>query len=245
MIQAGGDIHKDEKKFIYEKQSRLREFIFLIKVVIEFIRGFRAFHFLDDCITIFGSARFDEKNKYYESARQMAFHLARHGFVILTGGGPGIMEAANRGAKEAGGISIGCNIVLPHEQKPNSYLDKWINIRYFFVRKVLLVKYSRAFIILPGGYGTMDEFFESLTLIQTGKMLPFPVVLFGKEYHEHLYKHIETMRKNHTISDEDANLFLFTDDMDEAIRFVVEHPATKPVKTRKKFHPFLWLGEKK
>lgn len=234
----------NENNFHRGKQSRLREFRFLIKVLFEFIKGFRTFHFLDDCITIFGSARFKEGNTYYESARKLGSLLADKGYVILTGGGPGIMEAANRGAKEAGGMSVGCNILLPMEQKPNHYLDKWITIRYFFVRKVLLIKYSKAFIIFPGGYGTLDEFFESLTLIQTGKMPEFPVVLFGKDFHKGLYEHIQKMKLENTISEEDASMFLFTDDLDEIVNFLLLHPAFKTVKKQKKFKPLFWLGEK-
>src|SRR5690606_18123038 len=119
--------------------------------------------------------------------------VAQMGFAVMTGGGPGIMEAANRGAKDVNGRSIGCNIILPMEQHPNKYLDRWIDLRYFFVRKVLLTKYSYAFVVLPGGYGTMDEFFESLTLIQTGKFQKFPVVLMGKTYHEELYQYLQKL----------------------------------------------------
>lgn len=237
--------HREEYDFIEKKQSRFKEFLFLVKVVIEFIKGFRTFHFMDPCITVFGSARFKEGHKYYEITRQLAAQLAQYQFTIMTGGGPGIMEAANRGAKEAGGYSIGCNIVLPHEQKPNPYLDKWINIRYFFVRKMLLIKYSSAFVVMPGGYGTLDEFFESITLIQTQKMPPFPVVLFGKEYHQHLYAHIQMMVQHKTIAVEDVQLFLFTDDVEEALQFILQHPLVKQrQKSSSVFVPRWWMGEK-
>lgn len=236
--------NKEEFEFIVKKQSRWKEFKFLIKVLIEFIKGFRAFHFIDRSITIFGSARFDENHPYYQITRQLAFQLAKHGFTIMTGGGPGIMEAANRGAKEANGYSIGCNIELPHEQKPNPYLDKWINVKYFFVRKILLIKYSHAFIVMPGGYGTLDEFFESILLVQTGKIPSFPIVLFGKEYHQNLYNHIELMAQYETISKEDKNLFLFTDNIEEAIQFILHHPlVTERRKVTDKILPKWWIGE--
>ena len=146
------------------------------------MRGFRKLHFVGPCVTVFGSARFTADHAYYVLAREVGQRLARAGFTVMTGGGPGIMEAANRGAKEAGGYSVGCNIELPQEQKPNPYLDRWITFRHFFVRKLMLVKYSYAFIALPGGFGTLDEIFETATLIQTDKIKDFPLVLVGKEY---------------------------------------------------------------
>lgn len=242
--QYSYDTNKEQYTFIEKKQSRIKEFFFLIRVMIEFIKGFRAFHFITHSITIFGSARFNEKNKYYQAARQIAYLLAQHRFTIMTGGGPGIMEAANRGAKEAGGYSIGCNIELPHEQKPNEYLDKWVNIKYFFVRKVLLIKYSAAFIVMPGGYGTLDEFFESITLIQTRKIPHFPIVVFGKEFHQHLYSHIQNMIQNQTISPEDAQLFLFTDDINEAVQFILNHPLVQQKIQKRSIKPQWWLAEK-
>jgi hypothetical protein len=178
------------------------------------------------CVTVFGSARFKETQPYYEMARQMGREIVKLGFAVITGGGPGIMEAANRGAKEEGGHSIGCNIVLPKEQKPNIYLDRWVDIKYFFIRKILLTKYSYAFVVMPGGYGTMDEFFEAITMIQTGKSLKFPVILMGVVFHEELYKYIQNMIAQKTISPEDAELFLFTDSIPAAIdhikKFAVE-----------------------
>ena len=150
-----------EIKFLEGPQSRWEEFKFTIKVLIEFIRGFRALHFVGPCVTVFGSARFDENHEYYKLSRKVSGEIAKLGFTIMTGGGPGIMEAANRGAKDVGGKSVGCNILLPKEQHPNPYLDKWVSIRYFFVRKTLLIKYSFAFIVFPGGYGTLDEYFEA------------------------------------------------------------------------------------
>src|SRR5215471_5155273 len=165
-----------ERKFLEGPRTRIKELAFTMEVVGEFIRGFRALHFVGPCVTVFGSARFNENHPYYKMAREMGAGIASMGFTVMTGGGPGIMEAANRGAHEAGGYSVGCNILLPGEQKANPYLDKWITLDHFFVRKVLLLKYSYAFVVMPGGFGTMDELFETLTLIQTGKMYSFPVI---------------------------------------------------------------------
>ena len=186
---------KSEIKFLQGPQSRWEEFRFTIKVMVEFIRGFRALHFVGPCVTFFGSARFSENHEYYEKTRVFASEVAKLGFTIMTGGGQGLMEAANRGAKDVGGRSVGCNIVLPEQQKPNHYLDKWVSIRYFFVRKTLLIKYSFAFIVLPGGFGTMDEFFEALTLTQTKKILQFPIIVFDKTFYHELMEHIEWMKQ--------------------------------------------------
>jgi uncharacterized protein (TIGR00730 family) len=148
------------------------ELIRVLRIMVEFVRGFRALHFVGPCVTVFGSARFKEDHPYYALGREVGRELARAGFTVMTGGGPGIMEAANRGAKEVGGRSVGCNIELPAEQKPNQYLDRFITFHHFFVRKVMLVKYSYAFVALPGGFGTLDEIFETATLVQTGKIRP-------------------------------------------------------------------------
>jgi uncharacterized protein (TIGR00730 family) len=230
-----------EIEFLDGPKSRWKEFKFAFRVFKEFIMGFRALHFMGPCITVFGSARFNEDNPYYQQARKLSAELAKTGFTILTGGGPGIMEAANRGAKDVGGSSVGCNIVLPHEQKPNPYLDKWVDFEYFFVRKTLLIKYSYAFVICAGGYGTLDEFFESLTLIQTGKIKKFPVVIFGKDFHEHILKHIEKMVVEKTISPEDTNLYLVTDDINEAVNFI---KSVTQLQFGLKYKPIEWLGEK-
>src|SRR5258706_11253784 len=163
-------------RFLEGPQRRLAELARAIRIFCEFIRGFRTLHFVGPCVTVFGSARFTEIHPYYRLARLTGAGLARLGFTVMTGGGPGIMEAANRGAKDAGGRSIGCNITLPQEQKPNAYLDKFVEFRYFFVRKVMLVKYSYAFIVMPGGYGTLDEVFETAVLVQTGKIRNFPII---------------------------------------------------------------------
>ncbi len=236
----------EERVFLEGPHSRWREFIFLTGVVKDFISGFRKFHFAGPCVTVFGSARFSETHPYYKLARKMGQEIVRLGFTVITGGGPGIMEAANRGAKDANGNSIGCNIVLPMEQKPNKFLDRWVNINYFFVRKVLLTKYSYAFVVLPGGYGTLDEFFEAITMIQTGKLFRFPVVLMGKYYHSALEKHIERMIEEKTISPEDASLFLFTDSVQEAIEHIRKYAIERfGLKRKKEPKPLSILGERK
>jgi uncharacterized protein (TIGR00730 family) len=181
------------------------------------LRGFRTLHFVGPCVTVFGSARFAEGHHYYELARQTGEALARAGFTVMTGGGPGVMEAANRGAREGGGASVGCNIILPAEQKPNRYLDRFVECRYFFVRKVLLAKYSYAFIAAPGGFGTLDELFEIAVLIQTGKMKSFPVVLLGRDFWAGMLDFIRrTLLGEATIAREDLDRILVTDDPEEA-----------------------------
>ncbi|NBA88858.1 TIGR00730 family Rossman fold protein [Emticicia sp. CRIBPO] len=219
--------NKKEIQFLEGPRSRFEEFFFAFDVLKEFIKGFRSLHFVGPCVTIFGSARFDEFNPHYIQARELSAKIASAGFTIMTGGGPGIMEAANRGAKDVGGKSVGCNIVLPHEQHQNPYLDKWVNIKYFFVRKTLLIKYSYAFVICPGGFGTMDEFFEALTLVQTNKIKRFPIVILGKDFHQHLIRHIEMLINEKTISAEDNKLFLVTDSVDEAAEFIASNTITQ------------------
>ncbi|HEX5170681.1 MAG TPA: TIGR00730 family Rossman fold protein [Cyclobacteriaceae bacterium] len=211
---------KDEEIFLEGPRSRSFEFFFAIRVLWEFIKGFRALHFVGPCITVFGSARFKEDHSYYKMAYEVGKKLAEAGVTVLTGGGPGIMEAANRGAFENGGISVGCNIELPFEQEANPYMHRWVTIKYFFVRKVLLVKYSFAFVVMPGGMGTMDEFFETLTLIQTGIIKDFPVVLIGKKYFEPLNILLKNMVDSGTISDKDLNLVLMTDDIEDANNYI-------------------------
>jgi uncharacterized protein (TIGR00730 family) len=179
-------------------------------------------------------------------ARRLGGEMASLGFSVMTGGGPGVMEAANRGAQEAGGRSIGCNIVLPKEQKHNPYLDHWVNIDFFFVRKVLLTKYSYGFIVMPGGYGTMDEFFESLTLIQTGKIFKFPVALVGTQFHTHLYEHLQRLVVEKTIDKADLELFLFTDSVEEVVDHFVKHAIGGfGLKKLKRVKPLGILGERK
>lgn len=214
---------KDEEIFLEGPRSRAFEFFFVIRVLWEFIKGFRSLHFVGPCITVFGSARFKENHEYYKMAYEVGKKLAEAGVTVMTGGGPGIMEAANRGAFENGGISVGCNIELPFEQEANPYMHRWVTIKYFFVRKVLLVKYSFAFVVMPGGMGTMDEFFETLTLIQTGIIKDFPVVLIGKKYFEPLNVMLAKMLESGTISEKDLKLVLVTDDIDEANRYIQEY----------------------
>lgn len=214
---------KPESKFLEGPRSRTYEFFFLFRVIGEFIKGYRALHFIGPCISVFGSARFKEDNPHYQQAYEVGKRLAQSGVTVMTGGGPGIMEAANRGAFENGGISVGCNIELPFEQHPNPYMHRWVNIRYFFVRKVLLVKYSFAFVVLPGGLGTMDEFFETLTLIQTGIVRDFPVVVIGKEYFQPIQDMLQKMVSAGTISPGDTNLVLFTDDLDEGVKYIEKY----------------------
>ena len=199
-----------EITFLEGPRSRWADLKFVFEIAWEFIRGFRALHFSGPCVAIFGSARFREESPYYADTRRLAAEIAQLGFTIMTGGGPGLMEAANRGAKDVGGRSVGCNIVLPMEQEPNPYLDKWVNMRYFFVRKTLLLKYSYAFVIVPGGFGTLDELFEAMTLIQTGKIQAFPVIIFGKTFHADLAAPDERMGQEKTITEEDLRLILIT-----------------------------------
>ena len=236
---------KSEIKFLEGPQKRWEEFKFSFKVLFEFIKGFRALHFVGPCVTIFGSARFKDGHPYYEMTEQLSGRIAQLGFTIMTGGGPGIMEAANKGAKEVGGRSVGCNIVLPMEQDHNPYLDKWVNIKYFFVRKTLLIKYSYAFVVMPGGFGTMDEYFEALTLIQTRMISEFPIVIFDREFHKDLIKHIDRLKAEGTISAGDENLFLVTDSVDEAVDYIQKNSIAKfNLQPEKPYRPFKWLLEK-
>jgi len=208
----------DDFKLLQGPRKRLEELARLFRILREFLRGFRALHFVGPCVTVFGSARFDETHRYYALAHDMGAHFARLGLTVMTGGGPGIMEAANRGAREAGGRSIGCNIQLPIEQRPNPYLDRFITFRYFFVRKVMLVKYSYGFLVMPGGFGTLDELFEALTLLQTRKIENFRVVLMGTEYWRPMLESIErTMTAWNTVDPSDFRLIQVTDDPAEAM----------------------------
>jgi uncharacterized protein (TIGR00730 family) len=194
----------------------------VLRIMGEFVSGFDTLANVGAAVTIFGSARISEQDPMYGKAMEIAKQLAEEGFAIITGGGPGIMEAANRGAKEAGGMSIGCNIELPFEQGTNAYVDIAINFRYFFVRKTMFMKYSEAFIIFPGGFGTMDELFEALTLIQTGKVRNFPLILFGTHYWKGLIDWIKgTMLPEKKISPDDLNLLVMTDSVDEACKHII------------------------
>ena len=238
---------KNEKRIIPAKEhvflegpkSRGYELAFAFKVFKQFIKGFRILHFVGPCITVFGSARFKEDHPYYQQAVEFGKRIAQMGFTTMTGGGPGIMEAANKGAFENGGQSVGCNIQLPFEQKANPYLHTSITFEHFFVRKALLIKYSYAFIIMPGGFGTMDEFFETLTLVQTKTLTQFPLVLFGKEYYKELMEAINDMALKGTISKEDMKLVLLTDDHNEAMDHIHLYITSNyKVKQRKRFWAF-------
>ncbi len=209
-----------EGKYLEGPHSRWQELMFGFSVLGQFIKGFRQLHFVGPCITVFGSARFKEDHLYYKKAYEAGKLISAEGLTVLTGGGPGIMEAANRGAFENGGKSVGCNILLATEQKPNPYMHKWVTIKYFFTRKVLLVKYSYGFIVMPGGAGTMDEFFETMTLIQTATIQHFPLVLVGKEYYKDIWEMLQKMIDQKTISPEDLDLILFTDDINEAVNHI-------------------------
>lgn len=234
----------EEREFFEGPRSRTKEFIFVVKVLVEFIKGFRALHFVGPCVTVFGSARFKEDNEYYIKAREVGKQLSLMGFTVMTGGGPGIMEAANRGAKDVNGRSVGCNIQLPFEQHHNHYLDKWVTIKYFFVRKVLLFKYSYAFVVLPGGFGTIDELFEALTLIQTKMSPDFPVVIIGKEYYRDMFEFFDIMKKSGTIADKDINLMLVTDSIEEAMEYLNNHAVKKFNLFKQTPQRFTWLWEK-
>lgn len=234
--------HEDEV-FLEGPHSRTREFLLLLRAGRDFIRGFRTLHFVGPCVTVFGSARFKEGHQYYELAREVGRALVKVGFTVMTGGGPGVMEGANRGAREAGGTSVGCNIELPFEQEANPYLDYMVSCHYFFVRKVLLAKYSYAFVVLPGGFGTLDELAEALTLIQTGKIAQFPVVLMGVEYWAPFIDMCRRMIEAGTISPHDLDLMLVTDSVDEAMEHIEQKAVVQFGLTRRRRTPSVLLGE--
>lgn len=202
----------EDRSFLAGPRPRVRELRTVVVTALEMLRGFRRLHFVGPCVTVFGSARVGEDDDSYIAARAVAAELGREGFSIMTGGGPGIMEAANRGARDVGAPSIGCTIVLPVEQHSNPYLDVDIRFHHFFVRKVMLVKYSYGFVVMKGGFGTGDEMFEALTLIQTGKIADFPVVLMGERFWAELVDQIEVMVEQGTIARDDLDLLLVTDD---------------------------------
>ena len=225
---VAGPGHPDVVRFLQGPQSRGFELIRALRIFAEFVRGFRAMHFIGPCVTVFGSARFGRDHAYYAMAREVGARLAHAGFAVMTGGGPGIMEAANRGAREVGGRSIGCNIELPEEQKPNPYLDRWITFRHFFVRKVMLVKYSYAFVALPGGLGTLDEIFETATLIQTAKIRQFPLMLLGKDFWAPMMQFLETrLLAEGTVNADDIERITVTDSPAEAVARIREVAMTQ------------------
>ena len=216
----------EDRKFLQKPQVNLA---FLesdawraLRIMGEFVEGFDNLARLGIAITVFGSARTSSDDPMYAAAEQLGRRLAETGFTVITGGGPGIMEAANKGAKEAGGVSVGCTIELPHEQSTNPYCDIAIDFRYFFVRKTMFVKYAQGFVIFPGGYGTLDELFEALTLVQTGKIEHFPIVLFGSEYWQGLLEWVEArLAAENKIARSDLKLVQLTDDVEEAIALLV------------------------
>jgi len=235
-------IPSKEPIYLEGPKSRFYELSFAWNVFREFIKGFRTLHFVGPCITVFGSARFKEDHPHYQSAREFGRQIAALGLTTMTGGGPGAMEAANRGAFERDGRSVGCNIKLPFEQKPNPYTQTSITFEHFFIRKTLMIKYSYAFIIMPGGFGTMDEFFETLTLVQTKTLNQFPIVLFGKDYYRELWEYMEYMSQEGTITKEDLALVLLTDDIPAAMQHIQTFISKNyKVRPKKKW----WLFERK
>ena len=213
-----------ERAFLRGRGQRSDDVEAAVGMFLEILHGFERLNVPDPCVTVFGSARIAEGNPVYEMARALGASLAREGYAVMTGGGPGLMEAANRGAKEAGGYSVGCSIRLPWEQDPNPYLDDFVEFEHFFIRKLMLIKYSCAFVILPGGYGTLDEAFEVATLIQTGKLERFPVVVMNSDF----YKPFEDllrgeMSKANLIDEERLDIVLLTDDPDEGVQWISSH----------------------
>jgi hypothetical protein len=198
----------------------------IFKIMSEFVEGFEKMGRIGPCVSIFGSARTKPENKFYQIAEEIAFRLVQEGYGVITGGGPGIMEAANKGAKRGGGKSVGLNIRLPFEQKPNDFIDhdKSIDFDYFFVRKTIFLKYSQGFIGMPGGFGTMDELFEALTLVQTNKIAEFPVVLVGKDYWKGLIEWTKNtmLMEEHNISEKDLDLFKIVDSSEEAVQHIIQ-----------------------
>jgi uncharacterized protein (TIGR00730 family) len=213
----------EEIRFLHGPQPRGFELRRAVGIFWEFMRGFRTLHFVGPCVTVFGSARFPDGHPYYTLGREVGARLASAGFTVMTGGGPGVMEAANRGAKDVGGRSVGVNIELPQEQRPNPYLDRWLTFRHFFVRKVMLVKYSYAFVALPGGFGTLDEIFETATLIQTGKIRDFPLVLVGRDYWSPLMQFMEErLVTEGTVDPGDPKRLTLTDSPAEAVACIAD-----------------------
>jgi uncharacterized protein (TIGR00730 family) len=211
-----------EQEFLSETESPGSDKERLARITDEFARGFDLMHDLGPAVTVFGSARFGEGTPEYDLGVELGRELARAGFTVITGGGPGLMEAANRGAFEAGGTSVGCNILLPHEQSANPYLDRVISFHYFFARKVILVKYSSAFVALPGGFGTLDEMFEAATLIQCRKIGPFPLILLGESYWDGLRDFMWDLRDSGAISLEDTGFARVLDSPREAVEVILE-----------------------
>jgi hypothetical protein len=216
-------VEEAEKAFLAGRRSREADLESAVRFFLEFLRAFESFDFDRPCVTIFGSARFDESNRYYQLAREVGGELARAGFAVLTGGGSGVMEAANRGAREAGGLSLGCNITLPREQKPNPYLDRFIQFDHFFARKVMLVKYSTAFVVFPGGFGTLDETFEVATLMQTNKLERFPLIAVGSDFWDPLIDFArEKMMRYGTLTADETEFISRVDSAPEVVQVIRE-----------------------
>ncbi len=235
-------LKKGDGGFLRGPRLRRNELGTIFRVGRELLHGFRRLHFVGPCVTVFGSARIAETEPAYVMARSTAALLGGLGFTIMSGGGPGIMEAANRGAKDVGATSVGCTIELPNEQASNPYLDLEVSFDHFFIRKVMLVKYSYAFVVMQGGFGTGDEMFEALTLIQTGKIEHFPVVLMGVEYWGDLVEQLEEMVRSGMISRSDLDLLLVTDDPSEAAAYI-QKQTVQPFGLAERLRPLRVLGE--
>jgi uncharacterized protein (TIGR00730 family) len=212
-----------EKLFLAGRRHREADLESAVRFFLEFLQGFESFDFTQPCVTVFGSSRFGEDHPHYQLAREIGMALARAGYAVMTGGGSGIMEAANRGAKEGGGLSVGCNITLPREQKPNRYLDKFIQFDHFFARKVMLVKYSCAFVVMPGGFGTLDETFEIATLMQTDKLGHFPLIAVGGDFWDQFERFVkDAMLRHGTIDAGETQVIHRAETAEEVVRLVRE-----------------------
>lgn len=217
--------HDAERQFLKRLRSQEEELASAGRVFMEIMHAATELTDLGPCVTVFGSARFTEDHRYYKMARETGRLLAAAGYTVITGGGPGIMEAANRGAKDAGGRSIGCNISLPEEQKPNPYVDRFVQFDHFFVRKMMMIKLSSAFVLLPGGFGTLDEIFETVTLMQTGKIETMPIVVLGGEFWQTMRQFItESLLTEKTIGREDLDLIALADSPVDVVRLIREEP---------------------
>lgn len=231
-----------DAEFLANPRSRWRNLLILHRIATEMLSGMRRLHFVGPAVSVFGSARVAPDSVEYQRARAVARSLGESGFAIITGGGPGVMEGANRGARDANATSVGCTIQLPFEESANPYLDVRVDFRYFFTRKYMLTKYSSGFVVFPGGFGTADELFEALTLIQTGKMRNFPVVVFGGDFWKPLREQLERMARDGMISAHDLDLLKFTDDVDDATQHVMTH-ASRSSKAAKPPRQLRILGE--
>ena len=231
---SGSNAAHQERRFLMQPRTLEREQARLKRIMGEFEHGFRRLHRLGPAVTVFGSARFKPGHLYYELGRQVGRKLAEAGLTVITGGGPGVMEAANRGAHEAGGPSYGLNIILLHEQEPNPYIDENVEFNYFFVRKVMLVKYSCAYIVLPGGLGTLDELFEAATLLQCGKIGPFPLILVGREFWRGMRDFLLFMVDQGVFGSDEVGFARITDSAEDAVQSVVR---SLPPALRRQLHP--------